>query len=819
MKRELARISAILGGVLFFLFLPFLTGQLTLLSSSQDVQSIYPIGAVGAQGTHQQKIIDAGTSGWFVEPMWLLEQHEYFSEHDVPLWNPYMSYGTPIAADMESQPFYPLTLPMVIAPNPVTYAWWIAARFFVAGFFAFLWLRFFVPFTAATAGSIAFMLAGYFIFYYGMPHPSVETLLPLAFYAAELLFRRRTPLATGVFGVAVLLIMLGGMPEAQVLVFSFVSVYWLFRIAASGDGIAASVRLALLYAGASILGILGAAIMLVPLAQFVAISSHIHAPGVGMQAQTVSSSAIAYLLPLIFGPVRNNILEGFAGSVGIQGYFGIVAPIFAVAAFAGAFKAALVRPIAERERMIFFFAASATFLILKQYGSPLASWLGHLPVYDILVYWKYDTPLISWCVAVLCAFGVANVVESRARWTPLLVCALALVFLTAVFFAFDGAVRTQSVHPEYFYGALLLGLLLTIGATAATQLPGLADPRLARFARPSTVGAILCALIAVDLSLNYVIPVFYAVTPEPRAGVTASSGAPYVRFLQQGTAVSHGRVYGEGGLLYPNWSGVFQLSDVRGLDGLFYRKYLPFVRAFFPPVAPMVLTDRFAGDEGLPIEQPLGERWLALSSIEYVVTGDAKFDRQPAQFEKVYEADARIYRVKRTLPRASLFYQVETAANDADALRALQSPATDIFKTVVLTGTAESLKAAVTAIGSRGADAAAGPARIVSYGSQRVEVEADVSRPAILMLADSDFPGWKVYVDGQPAQLITADYWFRAVLLGAGHHSVVFRYQPAAFYAGLLLSCLGMFGLIALLAYEPLKSRVQRRRAAPTTEA
>jgi len=344
-------------------------------------------------------------------------------------------------------------------------------------------------------------------------------------------------------------------------------------------------------------------------------------------------------------------------------------------------------------------------------------------------------------------------------------------------------------------------------------LPGLRDPRfarLARFARPNAVGAILCTLIAADLSLNYVVPVFYAAVPEPRANVTASDGGPYVRFLQKRTASSQSRVYGEGGFLYPNWSGVFGLSDVRGLDGLFYRKYLPFVRAFFPPVAPMVLMDRFAGDEGLPVDQPMGLRWLALSSIEYVVTGDARFDKQPAQFEKVYDADAKIYRVKHTLPRVSLFYHAAAAADDDAALLALRAPGTDIFKTVIVTGTAEPLKAAVGALAGHGGDAARGSARIV-------EIAADADRPAILMLTDSDFPGWNVYVDGAPAQLMTADYWFRGVLLAPGHHSVVYRYQPAPFYAGLLLSCLAILGLIALFAYAPLNARIRLRRTVAST--
>ncbi len=812
-EREPARISAILAGILFLLFFPFLTGQQTLLSSSQDVQSIYPYGAVGVTNTRMQKVIDAGTSGWFVEPMWPIERQDYLAEHTAPLWNPYMSYGTPVAADMETQPFYPLTFPMVLAPNALTYAWWIVARLFLAGLFAFMWLRLFVPFAAAAAGAIAFMLNGYFIFFYGLPHLSVELLLPFGFYAAELLFRRRDAFATGLFALAVALMMLGGMPESQVLDVSLVYAYWIVRVAGARERLAVWGRLALRYAGATVLGFTGAAVMLLPLAEFTAIASSVHRPGTGLQGEHLSPAAIAYFIPLIFGPVRNSILQGYAGEVGIHGYLGIVAPLFALVAAAYTVQAAFRRRIGAREQVELFFVAALTFLILKQYGSPLANWLGRLPVYGLLVFWKYDQALISWCVAALCGFGVAHVMEGAARRTAAAVFAFAFALLTLVFVALDGPVRALAVHADYFYGALLFAIVLLLAAAAVTLAPLLRSARFERLARPNVAGGIVCALVALDLSLNYVVPVFYFATAEPRANVSPYAGSPYIRFLQEKTAGSQERVYGQDAFLYPNWSGVFGLSDVRGLDGLFYRKYLTFVKAFFPPVAPMVLTDRFTGDEGLPIEAPAGRRWLALSSIAYVVTGTTKLDGFPADFENVYDADARIYRVKHTLPRAALFYHATAAPDDAAALDALRAPSTDIFKRAVVTGTGDAVASAVGALAGNRDAGAATPATIVAYRSQRAEITADAARPALLVLTDSDFPGWTVSVDGRPAPLLTADYWFRGVLLAPGRHTVVFRYAPRSFAFGLLLSALAFLAIVALLGWEPLQARLRRRAA------
>ena len=194
------------------------------------------------------------------------------------------------------------------------------------------------------------------------------------------------------------------------------------------------------------------------------------------------------------------------------------------------------------------------------------------------------------------------------------------------------------------------------------------------------------------------------------------------------------------------------------------------------------------------------------------MTGDATLDGFPADFEKVYDADARIYRVKHTLPRAALFYHATAAPNDAAALDALRSPGTDVFTTAVLTGSARVAPAISALAANRGAGAAE-PATIVAYGSQRAEVSADVARPALLVLTDSDFPGWTVRVDGRPAPLLTADYWFRGVLLAPGHHTVVFRYAPRSFALGLLVSYLAWAGIVVLLGWEPLRARLRRRAA------
>lgn len=54
----------------------------------------------------------------------------------------------------------------------------------------------------------------------------------------------------------------------------------------------------------------------------------------------------------------------------------------------------------------------------------------------------------------------------------------------------------------------------------------------------------------------------------------------------------------------------------------------------------------------------------------------------------------------------------------------------------------------------------------------------DQDKPGRVAFTETMYPGWKAWVDGQPAVLYTADKFFRAVDLTTGHHEVEFKFEP-----------------------------------------
>jgi hypothetical protein len=99
-------------------------------------------------------------------------------------------------------------------------------------------------------------------------------------------------------------------------------------------------------------------------------------------------------------------------------------------------------------------------------------------------------------------------------------------------------------------------------------------------------------------------------------------------------------------------------------------------------------------------------------------------------------------------------------------------------------------------------------AGIVEYTPERVVVEARAPAPALLVLTDSHYPGWRVRVDGRQRRILLANGMYRAVAIDAGEHRVVFDYRPASFRAGVALSLVSL----AILVGVGVRSRDGMRR-------
>jgi hypothetical protein len=90
------------------------------------------------------------------------------------------------------------------------------------------------------------------------------------------------------------------------------------------------------------------------------------------------------------------------------------------------------------------------------------------------------------------------------------------------------------------------------------------------------------------------------------------------------------------------------------------------------------------------------------------------------------------------------------------------------------------------------------PVAIESPQPEVVACDVNVTQPALLVLQDQYYPGWRVEIDGARAELVRCNAFMRGVVVPPGRHHISFLYQPKSVILGLLLAFLSLIGCIAL---------------------
>jgi hypothetical protein len=103
-------------------------------------------------------------------------------------------------------------------------------------------------------------------------------------------------------------------------------------------------------------------------------------------------------------------------------------------------------------------------------------------------------------------------------------------------------------------------------------------------------------------------------------------------------------------------------------------------------------------------------------------------------------------------------------------------------------------------------------ATITTRDPDRVVIQTPNAASGRLVLADPNYPGWQVTVDGHPARALTQRGLFRAVDLPAGSHTVVWTFRPTRIVIGAILSFAALLGLIGVALTPWARRRWQARR-------
>lgn len=208
---------------------------------------------------------------------------------------------------------------------------------------------------------------------------------------------------------------------------------------------------------------------------------------------------------------------------------------------------------------------------------------------------------------------------------------------------------------------------------------------------------------------------------------------------------------------------------------------------------------------------PVVSTYLDMMNIRYVITQyDGPYGTVIAELpppQKYIDRELpplKVYKRESALPRYRLAFDYVSAQTSRDIIDILTDDTFSPRDTVIL-------EKNISAELSGDDDSAS--VQAVNIQEQELEFKTEADQQALFVLADSFYPGWKAYIDGDETEILAANINQRAILLPAGSHTIRFAYRPESFMLGRNVSLAGYTFTILLIAGSLLSVRTQASRS------
>jgi hypothetical protein len=139
-----------------------------------------------------------------------------------------------------------------------------------------------------------------------------------------------------------------------------------------------------------------------------------------------------------------------------------------------------------------------------------------------------------------------------------------------------------------------------------------------------------------------------------------------------------------------------------------------------------------------------------------------------------------VYENRDVLPRYNFVGSVQLCDGDDATLAALgHTKARDFLKCAVLD------RRDAKNISADQFHGATGEVTLISRSSDDLELEVRCDGPGLVVVANTYSANWRAEIDGQPAEILPADYTFQGVRVEKGSHRLHFHYRGADRWATL----------------------------------
>ena len=709
-----------------------------------------------------------------------------------PLWNPYQFGGMPFVAAMHGDIFYPTFLLRLLLPTDVAMTWGFMIHIFLAGAFAYLFMRRAgFGFAGALVGGLAYMLSGHIATYVQPGHDGklfVAALFPLLLWTILAWMRDGRLWALGAIAAVVGLDILT--PHPQLLEYSLLTAGAYAIVLAVGlvrDG-GANRRIAIQRLAAALVavavGLAIGAVQFLPVREYVGWSPR--AAGIGTYERATSYGKNPQEIFNAYLPEFTGILDHYWGPNGIhfQGdYAGVVVLMLAGLGLGGLRRA-------NRSLHLWFWAIAVVVALLWALGA-------HTPFYNIPFYLIPGTRYFrapdsvffigTFGIAIFAARGAERALGSETSRKYVMGWAIfagAIVLLAAT-----GALTAiaRSVAPEGRVdavdannGPLIVGAIRSLVFVVLGGLVMFAAPQIRRRAGHFAPLIALALVTALDL---FAVNRQYWVFSLPASQLYASDSAlDYLHNLQQPGRVLPLEIQDGGDIALYHGSELMthRVLDAVGYHGNEIARYND-----------LVGIEQGSGPSAQSTRQILtNSNVRRLTATQYVLSNGHELAGVLPGVTQVAgpateDATGRtnyVYRLAGTAPFAWVA-PVMVKASDGRVLATLMNSRFDVQTAALFDSAAQVTAAPPVSVLPQPTGIVA---HVDSYAPGKMSLTLDRAAPlgSALIVSENYYPGWHATVDGKSAPIGRAQYSLIGVELPAGARKIELAFTSASYETG-----------------------------------
>lgn len=671
-----------------------------------------------------------------------------------PSWNPYSFSGTPLAANFQTGAYYPLNIIFFILPFNLAWGSLVLLQSFLAGLFLYLYLRYIkISKLAGLVSALSFSFSGFVIAWLEwntIMH--VVLWLPLILLAKEHLLNKLSFVWILIFIFAEVSQIFAG--HIQFLFYCMVvsNIYLFVRItqiSIANREISKFISFFIkkyapfILIGAVVLFI--TAIQWFPTLKLISYSARNIDQGSWLKAGWFIpwQHLIQFIAPDFFGNPATGNYFGVWNYGEFIGYIGIIPLIFALYALVFRF-----------DKKVMFFGTCLFTGFLFSLPTPLAK----LPYLLGIPLLSSSQPtrlifIIDFALCILAALGFDQLLKNKSLKKILFIVSplgllLILVWLLVINPSmFD--LSMSSINSAVSRKNLILPSLILI----TSSLLLIAFISIKKGILKSFLVACLLFIVIFDLlrfSWKF-IPFTKAewIFPDTHLIKTLVDIKDNWRVLSLDRRV-----------FPPNFSAYYQIQDVSGYDPLYLSVYNQLAASWernTPDITP-------ASFNRIVTPQNYESFITDLLGIKYVLSYG------PVNSQKLIlitsEGMTNLYENKKVFPRAFLAEQVINTENEQKSIDAMYNLQDKLRYIAVIQDKTKFIYNKLST---------GEYAKVMSYNENNIKIDVKTNVTRLLVLTDTFYPSWEVFVDGRKSRIIRTDFAFRGVEVLSGNHFVEFK--------------------------------------------